>query len=100
MLQGKYAVGPNELVIGFNISKTMTQARFEENKTDMKGEITNKLLENIFYDQNDKSYVSTIKKVNHLFLLSISILLISVILASSLHQVTFGQQRVNVAAGR
>lgn len=98
MLQGKYAVGPNELVIGFNISKTMTQARFEENKTDMKGEITNKLLENIFYDQNDKSYVSTIKKVNHLFLLSISILLISVILASSLHQVTFGQQRVNVAA--
>lgn len=50
MLQGEYAVDPNELVIGFDISKTITQARFEENTTDMQGEIRNKLLENIIYD--------------------------------------------------
>jgi hypothetical protein len=98
MLQGKYAVDPNDLVISFNISKTMTQPSFEENTTNMQGEIRNKLLEDIFYDHKIKSLVSTIKKINHPFILLISILLISIILASSLHQVTFGQQRVNVAA--
>jgi hypothetical protein len=91
MLQGEYAVDPNELVIGFDISKTITQARFEENTTDMQGEIRNKLLENIIYDHKNKSSVSINKKVNHPFLLSISLLLISIILASSLQQGIFAQ---------
>lgn len=98
MLQGIYAADPYELVISFNISKTMTQAGFEENRTDMQGVIRNKLLENIFYDHKIKSLVSTINKANHPFVQLISILLISIILAINLHQVSFAQQRINVAA--